>query len=423
MARGASGRRPGRLTAVAKGKTPQDSAADRRMTRAGGLMLAALTLTRTGVALQFQSLSLLAPWLAGRLHADSADFGMLLGLYMAPGLGAAVATPMLLHRLGARGALRLALVLMVAGQIVLLASPTLWLAALARLLAGVGGCIVYLAAIDLAARLRGAGPLGLRMGVVAASWPFGNALALLLLGMVAATAGAPEAGGLSLGLLALAALLQEIAWRRRAPPDTRSATSLNLGRWLLALRRMLLPGLAFALYNIAFILLISFSPQVLTADGMTAPAASAIASLPMWLFLLSVPLGGPLAAGARWRDVAVTVGGMVGGAGCILASLSADTLATIAACYALAGLVGGLPTATLLARAGRSGDALAYFALFSIFFALLLIIPPLAGALIDHSGQPVAGLWVCIGLLALALGLALADSPDRRGRADAEATG
>jgi MFS family permease len=367
-------------------------------------LLVCLTLSRTAVAFQFQSISLLADTLRAPAFGAT-GFGILLGIYMAPGVLAALTSPALMAKFGASLTVAGALLLMAAGQVGLLLSPTHELAYLSRLLAGVGGCVVYIVTIDLAARYCAAGAMPGRMGAIASSWPLGNALSLVILGALIGSSLPGAASYLPAAFAFASALL--IAWalqpRRlaRTAPATEASGSARTRRvalqdWWEVLPTVLLPGLAFGLYNVSFIVFTSFSPELLRSQGHGELVASTIASLPMWLFVVSVPLGGWMAGRlhtkARWL-----VGiGCLGGSVCILLSHMFDSKVLW---YVLAGMLGGLPTGAMLARGGKSRHALFYPTLFLIFFVLLLLIPPAVGATLEATGILASVPAMCIVML------------------------
>lgn len=373
--------------------------------RAGLIALAALVIGRVSVSFQFQSVTPLLPALNHAFPVTPTGFGVLLGLYMSPGVAMAVAAPLLMRRLGRAATLYLAFALMAFGQCGLLLAPSVEYAYAARLLAGVGGCIVYISTVDLAAQLESAGPLALRMGAIAASWPFGNAMALVSLGALASPGNYVVAGLVPVaGVLVAAALIGPMLGSGHDAPrkeTVRRADAASVADW----RRSLLHGFpvaaSFALYNVGFILLTSFSPQLLAAQGYSQAAATAVSSLPMWLFIVSVPSGGLLAGRSPAGDRCLVALGCLGGALCILFS---QAVADKAIWYVLAGILGGLPTAPMLAEAGRrepsaAGTTVAYPALFLVFFLTLLILPPVVGALIDWTGNIRVSAGFCVVIL------------------------
>jgi Major Facilitator Superfamily len=259
-----------------------------------------------------------------------------------------------------------------------------------------------------------------RMGTIAASWPFGNALSLVLLGMLI-SAGLPGAAALMPAALALAAALL-IGWALVTPRkahDNKTSTHLpkpspplpqtmqghlatprptgtSLSEWKQALSSGFLPGMVFALYNVSFILFISFTPQLLSTQGYTSLAASNIASLPMWLFVFSVPVGGVLAGRSAANGKWLVALGCLGGGVCIACS---QIFQDKAVWYVLAGILGGLPTGAMLAMVGRATHGLFYSTLFFIFFITLLIFPPIVGAVIEYTGDIRTSIVFCVTML------------------------
>lgn len=372
------------------------------------VLLALLTLSRTAVAFQFQSVTSLIDMLRGTLSFSATGFGILLGIYMAPGAVIAIASPALVATLGASKTVIGALLLMAAGQAGLMLAGSQEAAYLSRLVAGSGGCLVYIVTIDLAARYCAAGRMPGRMGTIAASWPLGNALSLVVLGGLI-SASHPEAAAYLPAVFAVAAAFL-IAWALRpqrlanyssiaevAPPGR--VQGLSLTGWRHAFRITLVPGLIFALYNVSFILFISFTPELLQTQGYSLLAASNIASLPMWFFVVSVPLGGWLAGKSSAKDRWLVGIGCLGGAVCIICShLFQDKTVW----YVLAGILGGLPTGAMLASGGSARHALFYPTLFFIFFVMLLAFPPLVGAAIEATGTMQSALAFCVAMLVAA---------------------
>ncbi len=371
-------------------------------------LLALLTLSRTAVAFQFQSITPLIDTLRGTLSFSATGFGILLGIYMAPGAVMAIASPALVRKFGASATVMCALLFMATGQAGLVLAGSLETAYLSRLVAGAGGCIVYIVTIDLAARFCDAGRMPGRMGAIAASWPLGNALSLVVLGGLI-SASLPAAAVYLPAAFAIAGAFL-IAWALRPQhltgydPGGQNVPSIcsrgiSLVEWRHAFRITLIPGITFALYNVSFIVFTSFTPELLQSQGYTLLAASNIASLPMWLFVASVPLGGLLAGRSRAKDKWLVGIGCLGGGACIILShLLQDKIFW----YVLAGILGGLPTGAMLASGGRARHDLFYPTLFFIFFVLLLVFPPLVGAAIEATGNIQSALAFCVAMLVVA---------------------
>jgi len=367
----------------------------------------ALVLGRATVSFQFQSVTPLADGFAFAVTPSA--LGVMLGLYMAPGAVAAVVSPILLRRLGWKTALHLGFAIMIAGQAALLLSTSLQTAFVARLLAGAGGCVVYVLTVGFVSQLADGGPLPRRMGAIAASWPIGNALALVVLGPLHMMPNL--AGWIPLAFIVLAATAIATTCRVRhsgSPgPGATTQHATTLDAWWMVLRRGFGIAICFALYNVAFILLTSFSPTFLIAQGYGAPAAAGVASIPMWMFILSVPFGGVLAGWLPGHDRSMVICGCVGSAIFLMLALITPYQVIW---YVLAGLIGGLPTAPMWAGVGargKEGNAphLAYPALFLVFFVTLLVCPPIVGTIVERTGDPQAGLVACSALLVLSAAL------------------
>jgi hypothetical protein len=169
-----------------------------------------------------------------------------------------------------------------------------------------------------------------------------------------------------------------------------------------ALRATAPSAVGFSLYNVAFILFTSFTPILLASLGYGPAAASAVASLPMWLFLVSVPAGGWIAGtSVRRSRLLVALGCTIAAASIVLVWLTGSAAFVVAA-----GLAGGLPTGPILARATQANPhlppSLVYGTIFATMFATLMVLPPLVGWAVRSSLGPGALVAVCATMLLLA---------------------
>ncbi|MCY0149624.1 MFS transporter [Hoeflea sp. G2-23] len=367
------------------------------------MALAVLLVARTSVSFQFQSVAPLNALLEARFPLSLSGLGLLLGLYMAPGVIIALFLPTFTARFGRTPSICAAFALMACGEFLLWRATGLEQAMVARLIAGTGGCVIYIATINMVADLKTVIPSAARMGLIAAAWPFGNAMALALLGWLSHIA--PELSTevpFALIIVSLAAtgvlliLDREQGALNHSPP--------SIVRWKRILGQIWKFALAFSLYNIAFIILTGFSGRILLDKGIQSSVASSIAGIPMWMFLLSVPFGGVFAGKSHAGDRMLVALGCVGGAIAVLASSIGSYQLPL---YAIAGLLGGLPTAPLLQRARTASDEgteMTYSALFFVFFVVLIVLPPLAGRVADLTGSWTI-LWIVAALLFIAAAL------------------
>lgn len=369
--------------------------------RRGLLALAVLFLARIAVSFQFQSVAPLSPLLEARFPVALSGLGLLLGIYMAPGIVVALGLPGLVGRFGRARLICLSLLLMAAGEVLLWSAGGFGTALLARLLGGAGGCVIYIITINMVADLdTGVSPAA-RMGVIAAAWPFGNAFALGLLGwLVQAEPALARNAPLALALAGLAAIV--FLFALGGLHATPAAPPPSLAKWKLVIGRIWPMALSFSLYNIGFIILTGFAGRILVEDGVDASVTSGIAGIPMWMFLLSVPLGGFVSGRSVAADRGIVAFGCLVAAVAVLASAGGSHHWPL---YLVAGLVGGLPTAPMLARGRNATGAdtdITYSALFFVFFATLIVLPPLAGAAADLTGSGHTVLAVVALLLLLA---------------------
>src|SRR3981189_928873 len=105
-------------------------------------ILAVLFAVRATMAFQFQSVAAVAPLLANEFGVSIADIGVLIGLYFAPGVALALPGGAIGQRFGDKATVLGALLLMLAGSL-MMASATSWNIQIAgRLIAGAGGVML-----------------------------------------------------------------------------------------------------------------------------------------------------------------------------------------------------------------------------------------------------------------------------------------
>jgi predicted MFS family arabinose efflux permease len=105
-------------------------------------MLLLLFFSRTAMGLQFQTVASVRPFLMDALAIDFTAIGVLIGLYMLPGVIIAFPGGMLGQRFGAKGVVVVGLVLMVLGSVAMGASSSFVGVAAGRLIAGTGAVLL-----------------------------------------------------------------------------------------------------------------------------------------------------------------------------------------------------------------------------------------------------------------------------------------
>ncbi len=350
--------------------------------------LALLFAVRAAMAFQFQTVGALSPLFAERYGVGLAEIGVLIGLYVAPGIVFAAPGGALAGRFGDRRIVLLALGLMAAGGALALVAPTWELALAARLIAGTGGVIVNVVLSKMAADWFAGREIATAMAVFVNSWPVGIAAALSVLPLVAGAGGLGAALGLSLGFVVLGFAL--ILLRHRPAPRAPGAAApaaFPRGR---ALAVTLMAASIWGLYNGGFSMVFSFGPALLAERGFALAAASGATSLSIWALCVAAPLSGLVADRTGRRDLMTALGLLLFALGLLAARAGAPP----ALAFALIGLAAGIPAGTVMAMpaaALRPETRAAGMGLFyTIFYALSLAAPAIGGAAAEAAGTAAA---------------------------------
>src|SRR5262249_17750958 len=141
-----------------------------------------------------------------------------------------------------------------------------------------------------------------------ASWPLGLALGLISFPVLAAvwswTSVMYVAGLAAFLCLILVTLIY------RDPPNSQAGTSsafriaITAREWLL----ISLAGFIWNTYNVGYIVLISFLPELFTTRGYSLAEASRIVSLLGWVLIPSVPISGYIAEQLNRPNLFIVVG-------------------------------------------------------------------------------------------------------------------
>lgn len=368
------------------------------------LVLAVLFAARSAMGFQFQSVASVSPLLMQDLAIDFALLGALIGVWMLPGVVVAIPGGLLGRRFGDKNVVVAGLALMALGSFVTAAAHSYAPAIAGRIVSGAGAVMLNVLLAKMVADWFQAGGLASAMGVLVTSWPFGIGLALIVLGPLSAATSWAIAVQVT-AWVCIAALLG-VALVYRTPPaqDNRSVAAAPLGRRDFTLACV--AGLIWALYNVGYIVVVSFVPVLLAARGIGAANAAVVASFASWPLMLSVPLGGYL-ADRTGRGYAIMIGGLVAMAAAMPFMLVAPSPLAM---LALFGLIAGLPGGIIAALPGRALAAKARHLGLGIFFTLyyvgMALLPGLAGWFRDRFVEDAAPLLFGSALLVTAALLA-----------------
>jgi MFS family permease len=351
-------------------------------------MLFVLFLARTAMAYQFQTVASDGPFLIDTLGIGYAELGTLIGLYMLPGIVIALPGGMLGQRFGAKRVTLIGLGLMAVGG-VMMSADSVPLVFVGRLVSGLGAVFVNVLMTKMVADWFAGREIVTAMAMFVSSWPAGIALGLISFPPLAAAfswvAVMQVAAAIAIVCLVLVALIY------RAPPDAPPETGrlqLNLSRreWLL----ISLAGFVWGTFNAAYVILISFLPELFAQRGYSLAEASRLVSLLAWAVIVSVPLAGHLAERLRWPNLT-----MLGGLAVSAVAIAALPLAgTPILPFVLMVLVIGLPPGPMMALASEAlrpeNRAAGMGVFYTWHYAAMTVLPALAGVAREFAATPAA---------------------------------
>lgn len=366
-------------------------------------ILAILFLARTAMGLQFQTVGAVGPILADSLGVAYAAVGVLIGLYLLPGVFIALPGGMLGERFAAKHIVLAGLVMMSAGGLVMGLSD--WYPALAagRLLSGTGAVLMNVLLTKMVADWFAGRELATAMALLVTSWPLGIALGLLAFVPLAAWLGWPAVMIVSALVSALSLLLIGACYRdpgHVAKTTPGPALKLSKREWLL----VSLAGIVWGTYNVGYILLVSFLPGHLAGGGYSLAQANALVSWLGWSLIVLVPIGGLIADRLRRSDAVMLAGFVV--AGLAAAALALGWL-PLAPGFMLIALTVGLPAgpimtlpASAVAPQSRATGMGIYF---TWYYALMAVMPALAGLARDLTHDAATPVLFAAGMMGAAL--------------------
>ena len=351
-------------------------------------VLALLFAVRTTMGFQFQAVAALAPLMRSELGISLADIGLLIGLYLAPGIALATPGGAIGKRFGDKAAVVTGLALMVAGGLMMAVSDSWGVQIAGRLIAGTGGVLLNVLMSKMVTDWFSGKEIATAMAIFINSWPIGIALALLVLPSIGSAYGIGAAHlaaavYAAIGLLALAALYRApIAAAASVAPQT--AAKWPTGP---ALTALLIAGLIWGLFNAAMAMIFGFGTTLLVERDWTPTAASSATSLVLWLVAISVPLGG-FVADRSGRNDTVLLAGCLGSV--VLLAIAARTDAVIPAFVAL-GLVCGIAAGPIMSLPVRvlppETRAVGMGMFFTLFYIFVVLGPWIAGLLANAAGS------------------------------------
>ena len=354
------------------------------------MMLLVLFFVRLAMGYQFQSVASVSSHLVGELGFSYAEIGTLIGFFLLPGIVIAIPSGVMTRAVTDKNLLMVGAVTMIVGALVMGFGDGTGSLYAGRLITGIGGTIFNVILTKMVTDWFIEKEIVTALAIMLTAWPIGISLGLLTQGLIAGLYGWPWAMHAT-GVLAFVALLLTAALYRDAPNAERAGDqSLRFGLPKRQLVHVSVVGIAWTLYNTCFIILVSFTPDVLVGQGYESSAASSITSLAMWAMLISIPFGGRILEVFGWITVSIAV------------TLTASTAAMMALSQGIApevlcvafGVTTGIPAGALMALAAEAvssdnrGPGLGIF--YTWYYVGMTVGPALAGWTRDISGSTAA---------------------------------
>lgn len=371
------------------------------------LILFVLFFARMTMSFQFQAVGSVAPHLVESYGASIADIGMLIGLYLAPGVVVAVPGGAVAALFGDKRTVSCSLILMLIGGAMIGWGPDWgWLVA-GRLLAGVGGVAINIVMTKMLMDWFVDREISTAMAIFINSWPVGIALALLILPGLAAVGGLDLAWAAVMFVIASGLVLLVLVYR---PPPNAAPRAARITVNKLPMFALFLASCVWALYNAALILVFSFAPAFLQLRGWDLTFAGSVTSIFIIAVAIAIPFGGIVADRSGRRDGVIMIS-LLGYALLLPLVLFVPTWA-VPVIFVIVGVIFGLgagpivtlPSLILPPEARAFGTGVYY----SIYYAIVMLAPALAGAIADQTGSVGSAFItgsVMLFLAMLALGL------------------
>jgi MFS family permease len=369
------------------------------------LALALIFVTRVSMSAQFQSIASVGPLVVDDLHLSYAQLGTLVGLYLLPGVALALPGGLVARRFGERRTVVWSLGVMVIGGLLTAWSGSFAMAAAGRVLSGAGGVLMNMALLKLTADWFAERELATAMAVMLTAWPFGLGAAVASLGALATATSWRTSIVVASATALLGMALMALVFR---DPPLRRAAAVSAGLRGRDVGLAVSSGAAWGIFNVAFVVVIAFAPPMLVARGFSLGHAGLVASLAIWVSIVSVPVGGLLSDRIGRPNVMIVVGCAVGTALVLWLPLLPSAMLGLLLLGAIAGAVPGPLTSVLPRALAPERLAIGLGVSYTTFYLVMAGGQPAAGLARDLTGDPAAPvLFAAAAMATTLLGLAV----------------
>jgi predicted MFS family arabinose efflux permease len=370
------------------------------------LALALIFIDRFALGFQFQSTGSVAPFLLRDFHIDFVQLGTLVGLYLLPGAFIAIPGSLIGRRFGDKRVALGGLGLMIVGGVVSGAAPSYAVLTAGRLISGVGASFLIIMASKMIADWFAGKELVLAMSVNIVGWPMGVAAAQALQTGIAETHSWSAVFYLTSMLLAVA--LAAMALLYRDAPVVTHAPETRHGLSRREFGMICLAGAIWSLVNAAYLVIVTFTPTLLTERGMAIAEAGYAVSLFSWVGMIAVPVGATIVSRYGASDSVAVLGLLASVAAGSAIALFAATPQLLLLLFGIAfsvalPVISTLPT-QLLAPQNR---AMGFGIYFIWFYTGVPLLTAAGGWAKDCFGSAEFSVFFAVGLIAVAVLLLL----------------
>jgi MFS family permease len=334
---------------------------------------------------QFQSVAAVAPLLDAQFQASLADIGLLIGLFFSPGVALALPGGAIGQKFGDKATVLAALLLMLAGGLIM-AFSDVWSGQISgRLICGAGGVLLNVQMTKMVTDWFAGKEIATAMAIFVVSWPAGIALSLLALPAIGTAYGVRAVDLAVTIMIALDIALFVAAYR--SPENTVTTASASARPGARAVIAVVAAAAIWGLFNVGFATIFSFGPSMLAERGWSIAAAGSAVSLLLWISVLSVTSGG-FVADRTGRPQTILVAAAIASAALMLLFARGD--AVIPTVIAL-GLIAGLPAGPIMSLPARvlapANRAIGMGIFYTVYYGTMMLGPVLGGAVAKWTGN------------------------------------
>jgi MFS family permease len=360
------------------------------------------------MAMQFQSIPPISTLLVDELGFNFTQIGLLIGIWMLPGVFIALPGGLLGQRFGDKMVVTVSLGLLSIGALVLASANAFKMAFAGRLISGVGAVALNVQLTKMVNDWFEKKEISTSMGILMTAWPFGIALALFTLGHVATIWNWRVAIYLTAGYSFMSLLLVILLYHEQSSAKPKSPTTSS-SLWVISRRELTMiisAGLVWVLPNAGFIVLMGFMPALLVSNGMEIAKAGMLVSLTSWVTIGSIPLGGWFTDFTGRINTFIIGGATLNALIMFLIPIGGSVLVWVLlfgiAMGGWPGAIMALPNQVLSPQGRSTGFGVFYMVYYGVVAALV----PVAGWLKDFTGNATAsvqfgGMVMLLTLIAL----------------------